>query len=237
MDEHNWGRQDFRFAKRMGKRAFAFARGVGGPKGMFGEGFPSGRFVGDGELRLLVLALLAENPRHGYDIIKALEERSNGFYSPSPGVVYPTLTFLEEVGQAVSSSDGNKKTYSVTEAGRAHLEANREAVDAVFSRIEWVGRRMAQAREWFDWGRSRWGSEDDGERDEPRNREPSRPDRDIPDALPEVNNARRELKGAIAEKLGSGREAQLRMAEILERAAAEIRRIEDRGTEPEIDLG
>ena len=67
----------------------AFDRAMMGGRG----GFPFGRFVGDGELRLIVLSLLAESPRHGYELIKALEERSDGFYSPSPGVIYPTLTY------------------------------------------------------------------------------------------------------------------------------------------------
>ena len=78
-------------------------------------------------LRLIVLSLIAESPRHGYEIIKALEERSSGFYSPSPGVIYPTLTFLEEAGHAASTADGNKKIYAITEAGRTYLEENREA--------------------------------------------------------------------------------------------------------------
>ena len=127
-----------------------------------GGGFPFGRFVGDGELRLIVLSLVAESPRHGYEIIKALEERSGGFYSPSPGVIYPTLTFLEEAGHAVSSADGNKKVYAITEAGRAHLEENRVEADAILSRIEWIGARLAQARQFFERG------------EEPR-------DRDIPE--------------------------------------------------------
>ena len=85
---------------RSGFRGWGKHFGRGGPGGSGGGGLPFGRFVGDGELRLIVLALLADGPRHGYDLIKALEERSNGFYSPSPGVIYPTLTYLEEAGHA-----------------------------------------------------------------------------------------------------------------------------------------
>ena len=110
---------------------------VGGGRG---GGFPFGRFVGDGELRLIVLALLSEAPRHGYDIIKALEERSSGFYSPSPGVIYPTLTYLEEAGYATSAAEGNKKVFSITPEGAAHLGENRETVDAILARLEWVGK-------------------------------------------------------------------------------------------------
>ncbi|MBW8909738.1 MAG: PadR family transcriptional regulator, partial [Mesorhizobium sp.] len=88
--------------------------GRGGGRGGPGDFFRAGRMLADGDLKLITLSLLAEAPRHGYDIIKALEERTSGIYSPSPGVVYPTLTFLEEAGYAVSSSEGNKKVFSIT---------------------------------------------------------------------------------------------------------------------------
>lgn len=130
--------------------------GRGGGRGGPGDMFRAGRMLADGDLKLIALSLLAEAPRHGYDIIKALEERTSGIYSPSPGVVYPTLTFLEEAGYAVSSSEGNKKVFSITEAGRAHLEENREAIDGVLDHLERFGRKMAKAREWFGWN-------DDGE--------------------------------------------------------------------------
>ena len=103
---------------RGGPRAFWMmaARGGRGGFGPFGHGFRgggrggggdflrAGRMLGDGDLRLIALLLLEEQPRHGYDIIRALEERSSGSYSPSPGVVYPTLTFLEEAGYVTSAS-------------------------------------------------------------------------------------------------------------------------------------
>ncbi len=246
MDEHFRRHFDIHFANRPGRRGFAFAKGLGGGgQGLFGGGFPAGRFVGDGELRLLVLALLAEQPRHGYDVIKALEERSNGFYSPSPGVVYPTLTYLEEAGHAVSAADGNRKIFSITDAGRAHLAENREAVEAVLARLGWVGERMAKARSWFDWGKERLNAamgsplegDDEGEYAPTRpgaDRAP--PDRDIPNVLPEVNAARRALKTAIAEKLGVGTEQQRRMAAILNRAAEEITALEQGAPEADVDL-
>ncbi|RTL95846.1 MAG: PadR family transcriptional regulator [Hyphomicrobiales bacterium] len=126
--------------------------GRGGGRGGPGDMFRAGRMLADGDLKLITLSLLADAPRHGYDIIKALEERTSGVYSPSPGVVYPTLTFLEEAGYAVSSSEGNKKVFSITEAGKAHLEENREMIDGVLDHLERFGRKMAAAREWFDWG-------------------------------------------------------------------------------------
>jgi DNA-binding PadR family transcriptional regulator len=183
-------------------------RGWGGPfgPGIGGRGgFPFGRFVGDGELRLIVLALMEKGPRHGYDLIKALEERSGGFYSPSPGVIYPTLTFLEEAGYASSNPEGSKKVYEITDSGRAYLDENREAAEAILARIEWIGKRLAQARSWFDRG--------EGE---------GRGDRDIPDVAPELNEARRALKAALAAKLDASAEEQRRVADILFRAAGDI---------------
>jgi DNA-binding PadR family transcriptional regulator len=95
-----------------------------------------GRVFDHGDLRLVIMALLAEKPRYGYEIIKALEERVGDGYSPSPGVVYPTLTLLEEMGHAtVSDEHGGRKLYTLTTEGLAFLEANRSTVDAIFERV------------------------------------------------------------------------------------------------------
>ncbi len=95
-----------------------------------------GRVLDHGDLRLLALQLLQEKPRHGYEIIKAIEERLAGAYSPSPGVVYPTLTLLEELGHAtVAASDGGRKLYAVTAEGTAWLDASRPALEAAEARI------------------------------------------------------------------------------------------------------
>jgi DNA-binding PadR family transcriptional regulator len=89
-----------------------------------------------GDLRYVVLRLLEEKPRHGYEIIKALEERFSGAYAPSPGVVYPTLQLLEDLGYArVMPGPEGKKTYEITDAGRAYLAENRDTVDSIFERI------------------------------------------------------------------------------------------------------
>jgi len=89
-----------------------------------------------GDLRYVILRLLDEKPRHGYEIIKALEERFGGAYSPSPGVVYPTLQLLEDQGFArVRAEEDGKKTYEITDAGRAHLAENRDTVDSIFERV------------------------------------------------------------------------------------------------------
>lgn len=95
-----------------------------------------GRFFAHGDLRLLVLHLIAERPRHGYEIIKAIEDQVGGAYSPSPGVIYPTLTMLEELGHVtVSAGDGAKKLHTITAEGRSYLEAYRPAVDALLARM------------------------------------------------------------------------------------------------------
>lgn len=100
----------------------------GGPRG--------GRVFDQGDLKYVILQLLAEKPRHGYEIIKAIEERFGGAYSPSPGTVYPTLTMLEDMGYArVTPAEGGKKVYEITDEGRRYLEENRSAVDDIFSRI------------------------------------------------------------------------------------------------------
>jgi DNA-binding PadR family transcriptional regulator len=88
-----------------------------------------------GDLRWLVLDLIAAQPRHGYELIKAIEEMLNGEYAPSPGVIYPTLTYLEETGLVAGEAQATKKLYSLTEEGRAALEANAASVQAVRDRI------------------------------------------------------------------------------------------------------
>ena len=98
----------------------------------------SGRVFDHGELRLVVLALIAERPRHGYEIIKAVEERLAGTYSPSPGVVYPTLTMLEEIGHATVTEAESKKLYAITADGQAYLTANAAGVAAVLAKMEEV---------------------------------------------------------------------------------------------------
>jgi DNA-binding PadR family transcriptional regulator len=99
-----------------------------------------GRFFDHGDLRFVVLQLVADKPRYGYEVIKEIEERLGGAYSPSPGVVYPTLTLLEELGYAtVSNAEGSKKLYAITDEGKAFLAANQETVQAIFNRIAEAG--------------------------------------------------------------------------------------------------
>ena len=114
--------------------------------GRHGGGGRLARFFEHGDLRLVILALIAEKPRHGYEIIKAIEERVGGAYSPSPGVVYPTLTLLEEIGHVtVEASTGAKKLHAITPEGQQFLDANRTAVNALFARIAEAGEARSGA--------------------------------------------------------------------------------------------
>lgn len=90
-----------------------------------------GRLFDHGTLRWLLLSLIAEKPSHGYELIKAVETKLGGAYSPSPGVIYPSLTLLEEMGALVSVTEGGKKQYSITDAGRVLLTENAEAIASV----------------------------------------------------------------------------------------------------------
>ncbi len=107
----------------------------GGLRGGRGGG---GRVFGHGGLRFALLQLIANKPSHGYELIKAIEERLGGRYSPSPGIVYPTLTLLEELGYVnVDTADGGgRKRYSVTDAGREFLDANRATTDEMMARMD-----------------------------------------------------------------------------------------------------
>jgi DNA-binding PadR family transcriptional regulator len=117
-----------------------------GPFGPPGSGGPSfgrrGRFFEQGDLRWVLLGLIAEKPSHGYELIKAIEERLGGAYSPSPGVVYPTLTLLEDMGLiAATQSEGARKAFAITEEGRAALETNKATVEAIFQKMAQLAER------------------------------------------------------------------------------------------------
>lgn len=120
-----------------------FGRGFGGHE-RHGRRGGAGRFFDQGDLRLVILSLLADAPGHGYQIIKTLEERTGGAYAPSPGVVYPTLTMLEEQGLIEQSgSDGAKKLYAATDAGREALAAESASLSAIEARFRDAGTRGA----------------------------------------------------------------------------------------------
>jgi DNA-binding PadR family transcriptional regulator len=117
--------------------------GMRGWGGRQGRGF-GGRIFGPGDLRLVLLALIEQQPRHGYELIKAVEDLFGGAYAPSPGAVYPTLSLLEDQGQLASAADeGGKRVFSLTDAGKAWLDENRTAVDGVMARMRLAARMMS----------------------------------------------------------------------------------------------
>ncbi len=161
----------------------------------------AGRMLAQGDLRLVALALIAEAPRHGYEIIKLVEERTADWYSPSPGIVYPTLTFLEEAGYVTVSAAGAKKLYTITAEGRAYLDANRDLADVVLDRLAAIGERV-----------NRWRRAARGERDQRRN---------LP---PLVEAAFDHLRETVGKRLQGDAEAEAHLVEILARAAGEMQR-------------
>ena len=190
-----------------------------------GDGFRMGRRLGSGDLQLLILLLLQENPRHGYELIKELEQRTNGYYSPSPGVIYPALTYLDEIGFASVEADGNKKLYRISETGAGFLTENRSSAEAMLGELAEIGRRFARARQAMSEEDSASESEDEsdlgtwplgerrfGHRGHGRGR-----------AIVEVLQARHDLKHALREAITESPEEHKRIADILRRAAAEIR--------------
>lgn len=119
-------------------------RGRGGLDRGFGEG--RGRLFDAGDVKLVILKLLSEQPSYGYQLIKTMEQRLAGGYTPSAGVIYPTLTMLEEEGLAISSAENNKKVYSLTPEGTEYMEANKEQIGELFMRLEEAGRGFERNR-------------------------------------------------------------------------------------------
>lgn len=140
--EHRWhhGQEEGPFGR--GRH-----HGHGGHRGHGRHGLQSGRKLSASDLQLIILAQLATRPVHGYELIKLLEDHSHGLYIPSPGAIYPALTYLEEVGFATVEMDGTKKRYSLTEAGRSHYEQNRDAANRILKDMERIGAEMVQARQ------------------------------------------------------------------------------------------
>jgi DNA-binding PadR family transcriptional regulator len=183
-----------RFGGRFGRH------GMGG-RGMDPDDMRAGRMLAQGDLRLIALALIAEAPRHGYEIIKLVEEKTADWYSPSPGIVYPTLTYLEEAGYVTASTEGSKKLYTITEEGRAYLKANRDLVDVVLARLSALGERV-----------NRWRRSERGERESRR-------------SLPPLMQAAFDhLRETVSKRLEGDAEVEAHLVEILARAAADLQR-------------
>jgi DNA-binding PadR family transcriptional regulator len=197
------------FFDHFGKFAAPFF-GAAGAAGM-----RMGRFLSSDELQLVILRLLSEKPRHGYEIIKAIEEHTSGVYAPSPGVVYPALTYLEEVSYAVSQAEGAKKLFQITQAGSEYLEKNRERAAMILDRLRFHGEKMAYVHEQMEQEEAAgeyWaGAMGARGKDEWR------------ELKAEFHEIRRALKSAIYEKLGASSEEKRRVLEVLRKAIAEIR--------------
>jgi DNA-binding PadR family transcriptional regulator len=179
---------------------------VGRHGGRFGglhDDFSRGRKFSADDLQVLLRALLVDESRHGYELIRLLEARSNGFYTPSPGMVYPALTYLEEIGHATVTVQGNRKRYAITAAGRESVDANRERIDFIWAKLNFFARKMGMVR--------RALADEDAD-DAP---DPNHP-------LEALMEARHRLKRQLMSRVHASAEEQLRIAQVLERAVREI---------------
>lgn len=184
---------------RHGRRGGRFGRGFGRDfADRLGEHFAARKFS-SAQLQLLLLALLEQAPAHGYELIRGLEERSGGFYAPSPGMVYPALTYLDETGLAAATAEGNRKLYAITAPGRAHLDAHRDEVEAILAFLDRVGGRMEAVREAFT------GVHDVD-----------------PAAAEDLHRARHALKSALIRARGAAPDEARRIARILDEATRQI---------------
>jgi DNA-binding PadR family transcriptional regulator len=198
--EHFEDRRAHLMGRRHGRGFGHFGGGFMDGMGMGGRAFRAGRKLASGDLQLVLLALLAERASYGYELIKALEERSAGFYSPSPGMVYPALTWLEEMGYASVTAEGVKKLYSITDVGRTYLAENEDAAEAMLNQLEHAGRKMGRLREALG------GIDEDEEGD-----------------WRELATVRREMKRVLREKRRSSPEEKSRVIAILMQALEQIR--------------
>jgi DNA-binding PadR family transcriptional regulator len=173
-----------------------------------------GRRFSAGELQVILLALLEERPRHGYELIKTLEERSGGFYVPSPGVIYPALTYLEETGLAEVENEGTKKLYKITEAGRQKVEENRDMIDQALAKLERIAEGMAFVNRMFDPDQHQGGGGGRHRRDEE--------DDDFGREEGNIRAARQLLRSALRMRYPWSASEAIRISGILERAAMEI---------------
>jgi DNA-binding PadR family transcriptional regulator len=203
-DEHFCHPFTHLMGSRRGGRGFGqFGGGFfGGFGGRGGPRFGAGRKLIAADLQLLILALLEEKPRHGYELIKELEERSGGFYAPSPGVIYPALTYLEELGFASVETTGTKKLYNITAEGLAHLEENRKTVEGMMSDLEHISAKMERMQQFF--------SDESGD------------DASEMRGSNEIAEARFAFRAALRQKRHCSPKEAKRIAEIIRRATNEI---------------
>lgn len=194
------GERDERHCMRRGGHdGFGRHHGDHPDRGRDFDGFERGRKIGSNELQLLILALLAERARHGYELIKEIEQRSGGWYVPSPGMVYPALSYLEDAGYASVEAAGAKKLYTISVAGLAWLDEQRASVAALWSLLARFGDRMGRVRE------------------------ESRFAQDLGEGRSELHAAMDELRDALRAQHGAGPDSIARVVDIVRRAAAQVR--------------
>jgi DNA-binding PadR family transcriptional regulator len=176
--------------------------------GSFGKmaALKKGMLLNSGELQLVTLHLLSQHPSHGYQIIKSVGELTSGVYAPSPGMVYPALTRIEKLSYAVSVMEGGKKLFRITKGGVSFLNANREQLNEVLSRIDFLGRKMAFMQKHLaqdQMADERWGA---------TSKENA-----------EFHDLRQEFKAALFEKLNALPEEKTRIMKIMRDAIDKIR--------------
>jgi DNA-binding PadR family transcriptional regulator len=198
-DDRFGGRDERHCMRRGGHDGFGRHHGEHSDRGRDFDGFERGRKFGSNELQLLILALLAERARHGYELIKEIEQRSGGWYVPSPGMVYPALSYLEDAGYASVEAAGAKKLYTISVAGLAWLDEQRTSVEALWSLLARFGERMG------------------------RMREESRFAQDLGEGRSELHAAMGELRDALRAQHGAGADSIARVVDIVRRAAAQVR--------------
>ncbi|WP_241767829.1 PadR family transcriptional regulator [Tanticharoenia sakaeratensis] len=194
------GHEEAMFAGRFG-RGFGGGRPGGRGWGGFGDGgdFPGGRKLSSDDLQLVLESLLMQAPAHGYDLIRQIETLSGGFYKPSPGMVYPALTYLEDAGLAEVQPAGARKLYALTEEGKTHYRSQAERAEAIIAALTRIGSRMGEVRDAFA------GVNDMD-----------------PAAGDALHAARHGLKRALMRRRGCDAREAMRIAEILNRATREI---------------
>ena len=196
---HGWNRE------AVGRRGPPWAGGGfgqrGGPPDWFGDWFggPPPR-AERGGVRYLVLDALAERARHGYELIKEIEQRSGGWYVPSPGMIYPALSYLEDAGYASVEAAGAKKQYTISVAGLAWLDEHQAAVDALWAQLARFGERMGRVRE-----DARFAEEASSE------------------GRSQLHAALDDLRDALRSQRASTPEQLARLVAIVRRAAADVR--------------
>jgi DNA-binding PadR family transcriptional regulator len=182
-----------------------------------GGAFRGARLLSSEDLQLIILSLIHANPSHGYEIIKEIEQKSSGIYKPSPGMIYPALTYLEEAAFTESEAEGSKKLYKITESGKKHVEENKAKIDEILAQLTVYGQRMAYFRDQMEQEEAteaQWAGS-------PREQQK----REWRELKTEFHDIRHELKHVLFSKLSVPLEEKKRVLEILRKAIDDIKKL------------